>query len=214
MPDQENRGIRASTCSSRRLLTCLGLLAVVFYAVHASHELWMGRPEGLLWSCHLGSLAVGVGLLLRWPTWIGVGLLWLVVGLPLWAIESARRVGFEPTSPLTHVGGLVLGLLGVRKLGLPRPIWWKASALLVALQLVSRWITPERANINLAFAIWPGWERYFPSYVVYITSIDLLGLVLFAGLEYAARRTILRGRTTGPDPPQPQKSTPSPLPKT
>jgi hypothetical protein len=197
-----------------KLLTGLGLLAVGFYAVHAAHELWMGRPESLLWSCHLGSLAVGVGLLRRWPTWIGVGLLWLVVGVPLWVMETAMQGGFEPTATLPHLGGLAIGLVGVRKLGLPQPVWRKAMAAILALQLLTRWITPEAANINLAFAVWPGWEQYFPSYGVYITSIDLLGLVLFAGLEYAIRRTILRGRTKEPSRPRPRKSTPSLPPRT
>ena len=84
--------------------------------------------------------------------------------------------------------------------------------LLVALQLLTPWITPAAANVNLAFTVWPGWEQYFPSYGVYITSLDLLALGLFAGLEYALP-TVLRGRTRGRGPPRRQKSTPSPPPR-
>jgi hypothetical protein len=170
-------------------LTSLGLLAVGLYGIHGAHELSAGRPESLLWSCHLASLAVGLGLLLRRPTWIAIGLMWLVLGLPLWAMEVVFRSGFEPTAALTHVGGLVLGMFGIRRLGLAGPVWWKAAAALAVLHLVSRWTTPEKANVNLAFAIWPGWEPYFPSRGVYLVTLLLLGLAVFGGTEYALRRT-------------------------
>jgi hypothetical protein len=164
------------------------LLGVGFYAAHAAHELAAGWPESLLWACHLASLAVGVGLLLRRPAWIAIGLMWLVLGLPLWAIELAAHGGFEPTAALTHVGGLVLGLLGLRLLGLPGQCWWKAAATLAVLYFVSRWTTPEDANINLAFAVWPGWEPYFPSYGAYLVAMALLCVLSFAGTEYVLRR--------------------------
>ena len=166
-----------------------GLLGIAFYGVHAVHELWAGRPESLLWSCHLGSLAVGFGLLLHQRTWIGVGLMWLVLGLPLWLMEVGAHGGFAPTAAFTHIGGLVLGLWGVRRFGLAGPVWWKAAAALVVLHFVSRWTTPKEANINLAFAIWPGWAPYFPSHAVYLLAMLILSLAVFGATEYALRRT-------------------------
>ena len=37
------------------------LLAVVLYAVHGTHNLIEGRPEDLLWACHVGVLIIGAG---------------------------------------------------------------------------------------------------------------------------------------------------------
>jgi hypothetical protein len=35
------------------------------------------------------------------------------------------------------------------------------------LQQLSRFITPPAANVNLAFSVYTGWERYFPTYRTY-----------------------------------------------
>ena len=115
--------------------------------------------------------------------------MWLVLGLPLWVMELAAHGGFEPTAALTHVGGLVLGLLGIHRLGLPGPVWWKAAAALTVLYFVSRWTTPVEANINLAFSIWPGWEPYFPCYRVYLLAIAAWCMLVFAGTQCVLRLT-------------------------
>ena len=93
--------------------------------------------------------------------------MWLALGLPLWVVELATRGGSEPTAALTHIGGLVIGLVGIRKLGLAGPVWWKATAALADPPFHLPLGCPVDANINLAFAVWPGWEPYFPSHGVY-----------------------------------------------
>ena len=79
-----------------------------------------------------------------------------------------------PTATLTHVGALVIGICGVRLLGLPRGSAWKALAGYLGLWVLTRAVTPASANINLAFHVHPGWEQSLP---------QLSGL-----LRHAARR--------------------------
>src|SRR5262249_56943207 len=81
---------------------------------------------------------------------------------------------FTPTSVLTHVGGLVIGLVGLWRLGMPAQVWWKALLALAALQQLCRWVTPREANVNVAFAVYPWMEAYFSSYWRYWAASLLL----------------------------------------
>src|SRR5438067_864423 len=109
-------------------MTKLGLVALGCYAVHAAFHLYHRRPEDLLWACHLGTAMVGFGLILRCPELNGIGVMFLCMGTPLGLFELTRHEQFLPTSTLTHLGGLSIGLFGIRRLGLPQGTWWKASA--------------------------------------------------------------------------------------
>ena len=55
-------GAIRSAFSTRRVRVTAGALAIFFYAVAAGSYVARGRPENMLWSCHLGVLAVGIGL--------------------------------------------------------------------------------------------------------------------------------------------------------
>src|SRR6185295_17432109 len=145
-----------------------GVAALVCYAIHATFHLVHGRPEDLLWACHLGAAVVGVGLLSSSATINGIGLLFLCMGTPIWLMDLAGGGEFYPTSCFTHLGGLAIGLYGARRLGLPSGTWWKAVVALITLILICRLVTPERANVNVAFAIYAGLEKVFPSHLVYL----------------------------------------------
>ncbi|MHC4199146.1 MAG: hypothetical protein ACYSU0_04080 [Planctomycetota bacterium] len=192
--------------SSREWRPWLGILAVVCYGIHASRRLAQEHPEELLWACHMGALAVGVGLLCRWRSCLAVGFLWLTLGIPLWGLNVLAGGNFLPTSPFSHLGGWIVGALGLRETGLPGRTWWKASAALVPLFFLCRWATPEEANVNLAFAIWPGWEKCFPSHSVYVLAVLALSTGVFLATEVALRKLGFRdavddsrdGTDTGP----------------
>lgn len=169
--------------------TYLGVAALACFALYAGYEARFGLLANVVWACNLATLMVAIGLLCRWPTWNAWGFLWLVLGLPLWLLELLTTAECHVFSVLTHVGGLLLGLAGVRRLGLPRGAWWQAAASLYLLHLASRWVTPEAENINLAFRVWKGWESYFPSHRVYILLLMAGTSGLFAGVELALRRT-------------------------
>jgi hypothetical protein len=166
----------------------LGLAALGCYAIHAAFHIFHGRPEEVLWSCHLGAALVGIGLIWRSATTNGIGLLFLCMGTPLWLMDLAGGGVFYPTSTFTHLGGLAIGLYGARRLGLPSGTWWKAVIALVILILICRLATPPRANVNVAFAMYPGLERVFPNHPVYIVTMMCLAAGYFLVFEYALRR--------------------------
>jgi hypothetical protein len=185
---------------SLRATTYLGLAALACLFAYAVYELQVGRVEYLFWACNVATLLVAIGLLFRLPTINAVGLLWLVIGLPLWILDMLTGVGCHIFSVFTHVGGLLLGLAGTRYLGLPQGGWWRALAALYLLHVASRWVTPEDENINLAFRVWQGWEGYFSSHRVYILLLMAGTGVLFFAVEFALRKSgFARQRCEGTD---------------
>jgi hypothetical protein len=173
---------------SRKTEIALGLCGLLAYGVHAAYYLPRRQGENLLWFCHLAALGIGVALLMRKPTLNAIGLLWLTVGTPCWFLYLAGGGALLPGAVLTH-SALLLSLLGVRQLGLPRDAWWKAVLALVVVFAVTRLVTPPAANVNLAFAIWPGWERFFPSHLVYLTFLALVSGATFFAVSRGLRRS-------------------------
>jgi hypothetical protein len=149
----------------------LGIVALLFYAVHAAVHVQRGQPYNMLWACHVAALLVGFGLLLRNATLNAIGLLWSCFGLALWLLDVFTGGEFIPTSTLTHAGAFALGIYGVRRLGTPRQLALKTVAAFVALCVLCRLATPPELNVNLAFRVADGWTPYFPSYPLYAAML-------------------------------------------
>jgi hypothetical protein len=169
---------------SRRAEIALGLCGMLAYGVHATHYVSRRQEENLLWFCHLAALCIGMALLVRSPTLNAIGLLWLTVGTPCWFLYLASGGPLLPGAVLTH-GALLLSLFGVRRLGWPRDAWWKALLALAGVFALTRLVTPPAANVNLAFAIWPGWEPFFPSHAVYLVCLTVLSAAVFLAVSFA-----------------------------
>jgi hypothetical protein len=95
---------------------------------------------------------------------------------------------FMPTATLTHAGALVLGVWGVRRMGVPRGSAWNALAAYLALWLLTRALTPASANVNLAFHVHPGWEDPFSTYPLYFATLFVLGALSFVAAEVVFRQ--------------------------
>jgi hypothetical protein len=171
----------------RRNLVC-GLLALCFYLVHATTHLRHHEPENIIWSCHVATVLVGVGFIFGAATLNAVGFLWLLVGNAAWLIDLYNGAALIPTSLLPHVGGLILSVIGLRRFGMPRHVWWKAILGLLLLQQASRLVTPVAANVNMAFGVWSGWERLFPSYLWFEVATFGTMLGIFFVTEMLVRR--------------------------
>ena len=166
----------------------LAFLAIAFYVLHALVHLSRGEPYDLLWGCHLALLLVAAGLLRNNASLNAIGLLWSCFGLPIWLIYTFTGGEFMPTAALTHLGAFIIGSYGVSRLGIPHGSAWQALAAYLALWALTRVITPERANINLAFSVWPGWEDRFPTYPIYFATLLVCGALTFAITEGLFRR--------------------------
>lgn len=120
----------------------------------------------------------------------GIGVAWLMLGVPLWLIDLMSGGEFFLGSVASHVGGLIIGLAGVKRLGMPQGTWWKALLGLAFFQQLARWFTPQQLNVNLAFSVWTGWESVFPSYLVYWSFMTLLSAVVYFTSESGLRRLV------------------------
>lgn len=170
-----------------------GGLAVLFYAVHGVFMVNNNEAAGLLWCCHVANLLVAAGWLLRRPLPNAIGFLWLAWGNMMWALYLAGGGEFSPTSVLTHIGGFVLAIAGLRAFGLPRRSWAWAVGGMAALVVLARATTPYKDNVNLAHHVHDGWESLFPNHFVYmLLLLGGAGLVFYA-VQRLGARLILRG---------------------
>ncbi len=170
----------------------LGLLALGLYAIHAANCIRLGCGEEALWVCHVATAAIGVGLLARMRLGLAAGCYCLAVGTPLWLVELMLGNDVLATSYGTHLGGFVVGWLGLGLglLPLPRGAWWQTVLGLAALQQICRWWTSEAANVNAAFAVYPRFAPLFPSYGWYLGALVVVSASVFWLLEHALRRVL------------------------
>jgi hypothetical protein len=173
----------------------LGAIAIASYVIHAGVHLSDGNPHHLLWMCHLASLLVGFGLLCRWPNANVIGFLWSCVGTPLWILDTVTGGQWYTTAVLTHGSGIIIGFIGVQRLGLPRAAALKAIAAYVPLWALTRAVTPPAANVNVAFSVYEGWQTWFTSYPPYFAMLLGFGLLMFIAVE---RMLIVINRTKRP----------------
>lgn len=162
-----------------KLRIALGAAAFAFYAVHAGVLLYLGEWWGLFWGCHVASILIGFGLLLNRPVLNAAGVMWLVLGDFMWVLYLAGGGDLYPTSILTHVCALFVGLRGARIMDVPRHAWALALGMMLALAAITRLATPARENVNLAFRVHEGWEGIFPSYPLYVLVLLSLSAALY-----------------------------------
>lgn len=141
-----------------------------------------------LWACHVASLLAGLGILLRRAALVGVGVLWLLIGIPLWFVYLAIGEPFHPTSLLTHVGGFAVGCHGLRLLGMPRGLWWQALVGLWLLLGIARLTSPPELNVNLAWHVYQRSECIAGFHLATLLLLSIGSLCLFYVAERQFRR--------------------------
>lgn len=87
---------------------------------------------------------------------------------------------------------MILAFSGVYTFGLPRRSWLGAIGGMAVLLLVTRLITPTRDNVNLAHHVHDGWERMFPSHLVYLLLLLCASGLIFFAVEAVTRRLLKR----------------------
>jgi hypothetical protein len=79
---------------------------------------------------------------------------------------------------------------GLRRLSLPPRSWLWATGALLTLQQLCRLVTPPGPNVNIAFAVYTGWERIYPTYRIFWTAMCLQATVVYLLSELALRRLL------------------------
>lgn len=175
----------------------LGLLPLAFFLTRLGYFIEHGGASQILWMCHISNLMIAIGLLFNRPLWVGISAYWLVLGIPFWVVDV---IGFGMeglTSFATHAGGMAVALLALFRIHPPRRIWHYALAWHLFLQALCRLFTPPELNINVAHAVYRGWEKFFTDYFSYWLLITALaGLALYL-LDIAMISLVLRSQKAG-----------------
>ncbi len=142
----------------------LGFLPLAFFIAQVIHYWRFGGLGNLLWMCNVGNLLLAIGLFLDHRELIRAAAIWTIPGLVVWVRYVLLDYGFLFSSALAHVGGIIVGLIALRRVGMDRTAWLYAFAWALFMQMTARLLTPPELNVNISHNIQPGWERYFTSY--------------------------------------------------
>ena len=161
-------------------LRLLGLLPVIFFSAQAIHYLQIHQFGHMLWMCNIGNLLLAIGLFSQNKPLIRISSIWMIPGLFIWIMYVVLEWGVNLSSTLAHVGGLLVGVYAVRRVGMDRISWIYAFVWFLLIQLGSRLFTSADLNVNLAHHIQPGWEQRFQTYwQFWLTLVTLTAFVLW-----------------------------------
>ena len=164
----------------------VGFLPLSFFLVQAGHYWRYGDAGNLLWMCNVGDLLLAAGLFLGHRELIRAAAIWTIPGLAVWIRYVLLASGLYFSTTLAHVGGIIVGLIVLRRVRMDRIAWIYAFAWYLFMQIAARLTTSPELNVNVAHRIQPGWENIFSSYwkfwvvmaAVVAAGLWVIGLVL------------------------------------
>jgi hypothetical protein len=145
-------------------LRLLGFLPLAFFLAQAIHYWRINELGHMLWMCNIGNLVLAIGLFLNQAILIRIAVLWMIPGLVVWLLYVVLAWGVFLSSTLAHVGGIIVGMLALQKVRVDRAAWLYALLWYLAVQLLSRLITPVEMNVNVSQRIYDGWQQTFTAY--------------------------------------------------
>jgi hypothetical protein len=149
----------------------VGAIAAACGGAQDAYHLWRGEAHDLLWVCNISPFILAAGCFARSSRLVTVAALCLAYGTPLWVLDLVTGGEWIWTSFGPHVVCLVLAWYALRHVGIARMSWLYATLGVLAIFGVTRLLTAPKYNVNLAFSVWAGWEKYFPSYALYFALI-------------------------------------------
>jgi hypothetical protein len=159
----------------------LGIFPLIFFFAQADHYWKIHQLSHMLWMCNVGDLLLAMGLFLNKPVLIRIAVIWMIPGLVIWFRYVVLEWGLFLSSALAHVGGIIVGMVALRRVGMDRSSWIYAFGWSLLIQILSRLLTPADLNVNLAHRVQPGFERVFPAYwQFWLTSAVATALILWA----------------------------------
>lgn len=166
---------------TRTQFRLLGFLPLAFFTAQAIHYWQINQLGQMLWMCNIGNLLLALGLFFEQALLIRVAVIWTVPGLAIWFVYVLPTWGLLLSSTLVHVGGICVGLIAIRNVGMDRRAWFYAFIWYFVVQLLSRLVTPAAMNVNVSNNIQAGWEQTFSSYwKFWLVLTILVGICLWA----------------------------------
>lgn len=159
----------------------LGLIPVLVFAYIAYYYHSIQHLDELLWVCNLGNLVLGVSLLTRFNLGMGLGTFWILGGTGFWLVDAFTNNEWLMHSFLSHFVSGALGLWCCYKQPMPPGLWWKAELGVIVMQVISRFTTDAKFNVNISFFS-QGMNLPYPLYWLVTAGI---GFALFFTFEKA-----------------------------
>jgi hypothetical protein len=169
----------------------MGFLPLLFFTAQAIHYWQINEFGHVLWMCNIGNLLLAVGMFFDEAILIRVAVMWMVPGVVVWFLYvvptwgmllagkfSSRELYGVFSSSLAHMGGISIGAVTLRKVGMDGRAWFYAFGWYLAVQLLSRLVTPAALNVNLSHRPYEGWEQTFTSYWKFWFLLTLLAAFL------------------------------------
>jgi hypothetical protein len=164
---------------------------LLFFTAQAIHYWQINEVGQMLWMCNIGNLLLAVGMFLEEAMLIRIAVIWMVPGVlvwflyvvPTWGMLLAGKFSYSQSygvfsSTLAHIGGISIGAVALRKVGMDSRAWFYAFVWYLAVQLLSRLVTPAALNVNLSHRAYEGWEQTFTSYWKFWFLLTLLAAFL------------------------------------
>ena len=159
----------------------LGLLPLVFFLGQVIHYWRYGGLGNLAWMCNIGNLLLAIGLFLNHKELIRATAIWTIPGLGIWFWFVWLDGSTSLSSTLAHVGGIIVGMIVLRRVRMDHIAWLYAFVWYLFMQLVSRRVTSPDLNVNVAHHIQTGWENTFSSFwKFWLVMTVLVGVALWA----------------------------------
>ncbi len=144
-----------------------GFLPLTIFLAHLNYHFASGTPQNLLWLCNFSNLLQAVGLFFNLPVLIRISALWFIPGIPLWLWDMSRTGDAPISTFLSHLGGMIVALIALAKVRAKPNMFIYAWLYGFLVQTICRFITPPELNVNVAFDIYPGFDRIFENYWKY-----------------------------------------------
>src|ERR1700682_174526 len=171
---------RNSSVTDESRFRALGFLPLLFFMAQGVHYWRINQLGHMLWMCNIGNLLLALGLFFKGPRMIRVAAIWTIPGLVVWLLYVVPKWGVVLASVLAHVGGLIVALVALRRVGIERGAWLYALGWYFVVQLFSRLITGVDLNVNVSQRMYSGWDRTFNAYWKFWLVLSLLvALVLW-----------------------------------
>lgn len=162
----------------------VGLLPLLIFLYRLEQYIEVGTPDWIMYNCNITLVMLSLGMILLRELPIRVAAIWLAIGVPMWLIDAWVLREIWIASILSHIGGFLLALYAVRRVRLTGGDWMLAALWFYMLQLVTRFTTAPRYNVNIAHFPYEFTRDWFSSYLVFwpVCAVAVLLLTWLAEL--------------------------------
>ncbi|MCB1191902.1 MAG: hypothetical protein H7A23_04790 [Leptospiraceae bacterium] len=145
----------------------LGIFPLLFFSIKAIDCYNRNALFDLLWFCNITNLFLGLAISFGVLRFVWFFTLANLVGIAPWLFGLTIGIEFLYTSLLVHLVSPIIGIYILKKSDVKYQLWSYGFFYLFLLQIVSRFSTPYRENVNIAFYVYPELIPYFFNYPVY-----------------------------------------------